>query len=126
MSELAPATLVENAIHLIRGQEVLLHAELAELYDAETKALVNAVKRNAEPFPADFMFQLSPEEVTRLRCQTGTSKLGRRGRRYARYAFTEEDDAHPFRSMNSSGPVLDPLDLAAMISGSPSGRSPSM
>ena len=52
--------------------------------------MVKAVKRNAERFPGDFMFQLSPEEVTRLRFQIGTSKPGRGGRRYAPYAFTEQ------------------------------------
>ena len=74
MSELAPATRIENAILLLRGQKVLLDADLAELYGVETKALVRAVKRNAERFPTDFMFQLTPEEVARLRCQIGTSK----------------------------------------------------
>lgn len=59
MSELAPATRIENAILLIRGQKVLLNADLATLYGVETKVLVKAVKRNAERFPADFMFQLT-------------------------------------------------------------------
>lgn len=89
MSELAPATRIENAILLIRGQKVLLDADLAALYGVETKFLVKAVKRNAERFPADFMFQLLPEEVARLRFQIGTSKRGRGGRRYAPHAFTE-------------------------------------
>lgn len=90
MSDLVPAERIEQAILLIRGQKVLLDADLAALYGVETKALVRAVKRNAERFPADFMFQLSPEEVTRLRYQFGTSKPGRGGRRYAPYAFTEQ------------------------------------
>ena len=90
MSALAPATRIENAILLLRGQKVLLDADLAELYGVETKALVRAVKRNAERFPTDSMFQLTPEEVARLRCQIGTSKPGRGGRRYAPYAFTEQ------------------------------------
>lgn len=90
MSKLAPATRIENAILLIRGQKVLLDADLAALYGVETKVLVKAVKRNAERFPADFMFQLLPEEVARLRFQIGTSKRGRGGRRYAPYAFTEQ------------------------------------
>jgi len=90
MRELAPATRIENAMLLIRGQKVLLDADLAALYGVETKVLVKAVKRNAERFPADFMFQLLPEEVTRLRFQIGTSKRGRGGRRYAPYAFPEQ------------------------------------
>ncbi len=90
MRELAPTARTENAIIMIRGHKVLLDADLADLYGVETKALVRAVKRNADRFPADFMFQLSPEEVTRLRYQIGTSKSGRGGRRYAPYAFTEQ------------------------------------
>lgn len=90
MSDVVPATRIENAILLIRGQKVSLDADLAALYGVETKALVKAVKRNAERFPGDFMFQLLPEEVTRLRFQIGTSKPGRGGRRYPPYAFTEQ------------------------------------
>lgn len=52
---------------------MLLDADLAELYGVETKALVRAVKRNSDRFPADFMFQLSAEEFEDLRCQIGTS-----------------------------------------------------
>ena len=54
---------------------------------------IKAVKRNAERFPGDFMFQLLPKEVARLRFQIGTSKRGRGGRRYAPYAFTEQGGA---------------------------------
>ncbi len=90
MSEVVPSTHIENAIFLIRGQKVLLDADLAAPYGVEIKVLVKAVKRNAERFPADFMFQLLPEEVTCLRFQIGTSKRGRGGRRYASYAFTEQ------------------------------------
>jgi len=90
MSELAPATRIENAILLIRGRKVLLDTDLAALYGVETKVLVKAVKRNAERFPADFMFQLLPEDVARLRFQIGTLNRGRGGRHYAPYAFTEE------------------------------------
>lgn len=93
MGEVAPATRIENAILLIRGQKVLLDADLAALYGVETKVLVKAVKRNAERFPGDFMFQLLPKEVARLRFQIGTSKRGRGGRRYAPYAFTEQGGA---------------------------------
>jgi len=56
----------------------------------QTKVLVQAVKRNAERFPADFMFQLSPEEWAALRSQTVTSNTGRGGRRTAPYVFTEQ------------------------------------
>ncbi len=78
---------IESRIMLIRGQRVMLDADLAELYGVETGALNRAVKRNIERFPQDFMFQLTSEELEDLRCQFGTSSWG--GRRYLPYAFTE-------------------------------------
>jgi phage regulator Rha-like protein len=81
---------IESIIYLIRGQKVMLDSDLAELYGVETKALKRAVKRNRARFPEDFMFQLNNHEVTRLRCQNGTSKTGRGGSRYLPYAFTEQ------------------------------------
>ena len=74
---------------MLRGHNVMIDAHLAELYQVETRALVQAVKRNAERFPEDFMFRLSPEEDASLRSQSVISKPGRGGRRYAPYAFTE-------------------------------------
>lgn len=67
----------------------MLDADLAVLYGVETKALVQAVKRNAARFPADFMFQLDAEELEILRSQTVTSSSWG-GRRYPPYAFTEQ------------------------------------
>jgi phage regulator Rha-like protein len=86
---LIPTERIERSILLIRGERVMLDSDLAELYGVETKALNRAVKRNASRFPHDFMFQLTAEEVLSLRCQTGTSKEGRGGRRYLPYVFTE-------------------------------------
>lgn len=83
-------TLIGGRIVPLRDQRVILDADLADLYDVQTKVLVQAVKRNLARFPADFMFQLSPEEFAALRSQTVTSKLGRGGRRTAPYAFTEQ------------------------------------
>jgi hypothetical protein len=80
---------IENQIHLVRGRKVLLDADLAALYCVAVKALNQAVKRNKERFPPDFVFQLTPEENTALRSQTVTSKTTRGGRRYLPYAFTE-------------------------------------
>jgi phage regulator Rha-like protein len=80
---------VASAILLVRGQRVILDAELAGLYDVPVKSLIRAVKRNLDRFPADFMFQLGNQEVARLRYQIGTSN-GRGGRRYLPYAFTEQ------------------------------------
>jgi ORF6N domain len=80
---------VERKILLLRGERVMLDADLAELYGVETRALIQAVKRNRERFPDDFMFQLTPDEAALLRSQTVISKAGRGGRRYAPFAFTE-------------------------------------
>lgn len=80
---------IERAIRMIRGEKVILDADLATLYGVETRVLVQAVKRNLERFPPDFMFQLSKEEFTALRSQTVTSR-GWGGRRYPPYAFTEQ------------------------------------
>jgi len=86
---LIPVDRIEKAILLIRGQKVMLDADLAELYGVETKVLVQAVKRNLERFPEDFMFQLSQEEFGILRSQIVTSSDWG-GRRYSPYAFSEQ------------------------------------
>lgn len=83
-----PIVHVERKILLLRGERVLLDADLARLYGVETGQLVRAVKRNSDRFPEDFMFQLTAEEHTILRDQFGISRWG--GRRYAPYAFTEQ------------------------------------
>ncbi len=81
---------IEQKIYLIRGQRVMLDADLAGLYGVKTKILNKAVKRNLDRFPEDFMFQLNNQEVEHLRFQNGTSKIGRGGTRYLPYAFTEQ------------------------------------
>jgi hypothetical protein len=86
---LIPVNRIEKAILLIRGQKIMLDADLAELYGVETKILVQAVKRNLERFPEDFMFQLSQAEFAILRSQIVTSSDWG-GRRYRPYAFTEQ------------------------------------
>ena len=80
---------VESLIRVIRGQKVILDTDLAALYQVETKVLNKAVRRNMDRFPQDFMFQLSIEEKESLRSQIVTSNVGRGGRRYLPYAFTE-------------------------------------
>ena len=96
------ATRIERAILVLRGHKVLLDADLAALYEVETRVLVQAVKRNLERFPEDFMFQLGPEEVEALRSQSVISKNpGRGGRRYAPYAFTEQGVAMLSSVLNS-------------------------
>ena len=90
-AELVPGELIEKRILLIRGKKVILDADLAVLYQVETKALKRAVRRNTERFPEDFMFQLNREEADSLRYQIGTSKTeGRGGARYLPFAFTQE------------------------------------
>jgi hypothetical protein len=89
-AELIPIERIQNFIFLIRGEKVMLDTHLAELYQVETKALNRAVKRNADRFPNDFMFQLTEDEVKSLRCQIGTSNIGRGGSRYLPYVFTEQ------------------------------------
>jgi hypothetical protein len=96
---LIPAERIERAILLIRGHKVLLDNDLAELYDVYTKVLNQAVKRNRERFPDDFMFQLSPQEFADLKSQFVTSSWG--GRRTPPNAFTEQGVAM-LSSMHSS------------------------
>lgn len=105
-----PIERVQNLIYLIRGEKVLLDSDLAALYGVTTFALNQAVKRNSERFPADFCFQLTPEEWTSLRKNAGAmqaqvsdskelspnssqfvmSSKRRRGAAYRPYAFTEQ------------------------------------
>ena len=82
---------IGRRIQILRGERVLLDADLAELYGVKTKRLNEAVRRNRARFPADFMFQLSAEEARDLRSQFATSSSGSYGgRRYLPYAFTEQ------------------------------------
>lgn len=85
-----PVERILKSILVLRGEKVILDADLAGLYGVETGALVRAMKRNIERFPPDFMFQLSDEEWAALKCQIGISNEGRGGRRTAPYAFTEQ------------------------------------
>ena len=88
---LIPVDRIEKAILLIHGQKVMLDADLAELYGVETRVLVQAVKRNLERFPEDFMFQLSKDDIDFLRSQIVTLKKGRgQHSKYLPYAFTEQ------------------------------------
>jgi hypothetical protein len=80
---------IERIIYMIRGHKVMLDSDLADLYGVETKMLVRAVKRNADRFPIDFMFQLDNKEFENLRFQFGTSSRWG-GRRYLPYVFTEQ------------------------------------
>ena len=80
---------IEKAVHLIRGQRVMLDFDLARLYGTPTSAVNQAVRRNADRFPEDFAYQLTPQEFTCLMSQIAISKGGRGGRRKLPWAFTE-------------------------------------
>lgn len=80
---------VTDKIYFVRNHKVMLDSDLAELYDVETRVLNQAVNRNMERFPKDFMFQLTEDEWSGLISQIATSKNGRGGRRKLPYVFTE-------------------------------------
>jgi hypothetical protein len=88
--ELIAAPAIGKRIFVVRGRQVLIDEDLADLYGVETRVLVQQVKRNAKRFPEDFMFQLTSVEVDALRSQIVISNEGRGGRRYAPYVFTEQ------------------------------------
>jgi len=81
---------IEHAVLSVRGHNVMLDTDLAALYHVDVKVLNQAVKRNRDRFPADFMFRLTGREARTLRSQIVTAKIRRGGRRTAPYAFTEQ------------------------------------
>jgi len=92
----SPLLPIESLIHVIRGQQVMLDSDLAQLYGVETRRLNEQVKRNIERFPEDFMFQLTKDEISNLMSQNATSSLKSQnvisswgGSRKLPYAFTE-------------------------------------
>jgi hypothetical protein len=112
---LIPTERLDNAILEIRGRKVMLSHDLAALYGVSTKAFNQAVKRNADRFPPDFMFQLTQEEAQALRSQSVTSneassrsqsatlngRPGRGGQRYRPYAFSEHGAVMAATILNS-------------------------
>ena len=83
-----PDETVIRKIYMIRGEKVMLDKDLAELYEVDTKVFNQAVKRNIDRFPPDFMFRLNKKEYDHLRSQIVTSSWG--GTRYMPYVFTEQ------------------------------------
>ncbi len=81
-------TTIKNSIHEIRGKRVILDYELAKMYDVETRVLKQAVRRNLDRFPEDFMFELTEEEMKNLTSQIVMSSWG--GTRHGTFAFTEQ------------------------------------
>lgn len=103
MPKRKPAILapVESKIVILRHQKVILDNDLAQLYGVTVKRLNQQVKRNAERFPSDFMFQLTAKEHEVLRLHFATSKGGRGGRRYAPFVFTEHGAVMAATVLNS-------------------------
>jgi hypothetical protein len=98
----APVEQITQVIQVLRGQRVLLDAELAALYGVTTKRLNEQVRRNAVRFPADFMFQLTVEEAGASRSQNATLKAGRgQHRKYLPFAFTEHGAIQAANVLNS-------------------------
>lgn len=95
----------ESKIQLIRGQKVILDTDLATLYGVDVKRLNQQVNRNADRFPDDFLFRLSPTEYKNLRLQIATSSSSYGGRRYLPYAFTEHGAIMAATVLNSERAV---------------------
>lgn len=90
IASVVPTERIEGSIYVLRGQKVMLDIDLAALYQVSVSALNQAVSRNTERFPEDFMFRLSKDEWEVLKSQIVISKEGRGGRRWAPRAFTEQ------------------------------------
>lgn len=99
-------SLIGSRIVVLREQRVMLDSDLAELYGVETRVLVQAVKRNLDRFPSDFMFQMENQDLAALRSQIVTSNTGRGGRRTAPYAFTEQGVAMLSSVLNSPRAIV--------------------
>ena len=100
-TNLATADQIERAIHIIRGQRVMLDSDLAVLYGVATHRLNERVSRNKERFPEDFAYQLTAQEFTSLISQIAISKKGRGGRRKLPWVFTEQGVAMLSSVLNS-------------------------
>jgi hypothetical protein len=104
--QLANVPKLDELIHEVRGQKVMLDFDLARVYGVETKSLNRAVKRNTDRFPKDFMFQVTPREFEALMYQIGTLKTGRgEHRKYLPYVFTEHGAIMAANVLNSARAV---------------------
>ena len=101
-ADLIPPERIQQSIYLIRDQKVMIDRDLASLYGIPTKALKQAVRRNRERFPDDFMFVLDAKEFQIWRSQFVTSTADRKGLRYAPMAFTEHGVAMLSSVLNST------------------------
>ena len=96
---------IDSVIHIVRDERVILDTDLAKVYGIPTFRLNEAVKRNRERFPNDFLFQLSKDEFDALKSQIAMSKKGRGGRRTLPYAFTEHGAVMAANILNSDRAV---------------------
>ena len=113
---LIPSERILSGILFVRGKKVMMDRDLAELYGVKTKVLNQAVKRNLERFPTDFMFQLTKKELENLICQFGTSSIRSQivtlslghgqHRKYLPYAFTEQGVAMLSSVLNSQRAIM--------------------
>jgi hypothetical protein len=101
MKTVLPIQAIERKIHLIREQKVILDADLAELYGVTTKAFNQAIKRNRDRFPEDFMFQLTDSDMETMRSQFVTAS-SKRNIRYLPFVFTEHGVIMAASILNSS------------------------
>lgn len=104
MKEIISIGRIAHAIFVVRGQKVMLSQDLAALYGVSVSALTQAVKRNAERFPGDFVFPLTAEELASLKSQFVISSWG--GRRHPPYAFTEQGVAMLSSVLRSKRAIL--------------------
>ncbi|MFH1553033.1 MAG: ORF6N domain-containing protein [Candidatus Omnitrophota bacterium] len=105
-TDLIPNETIESKILLIRGRKVMLDRDLAALYSVETRTLNQAVRRNAERFPKDFMFQLTKKEFENWKSQIVISNREKMGLRRMPYAFTEQGVAMLSSVLNSQRAIL--------------------
>ena len=111
-----PDEVVMSKIYVIRGVNVMIDRDLAELYGVETKYLKRQVKRNIIRFQEDFMFELTNQEFNEWRSQFVTSNEDRMGLRYAPYAFTEDGVAQLSTVLNSERAIKVNLQIIRMFS----------
>ncbi|MEP6512461.1 MAG: ORF6N domain-containing protein [Parafilimonas sp.] len=101
-------SVIQNKIYEIRGNKVMLDFDLAELYEVQTRVLKQAVRRNVDRFPPDFLFELTTKEYNALRSQSVTLEKGRgKYSKYLSFAFTEQGVAMLSRVLNSEKAIQD-------------------
>ncbi len=114
--KISPSIHIDSVIQLVRGDRVILDKDIAKIYGIPTFRLNEAVKRNRDRFPSDFLFQLTKNEYDALISQIAISNKGRGGRRTLPYAFTEHGAVMAANILNSERAVQNPFNLSTTIS----------